>query len=171
MNKNIERYYELVDEFLLKQFDFAMERESIKSVQILQKDLIDFLESFEFSEPNLELAKVQNLQQLKGLTVNVIGLTQFRKIKIDDCEIENKLNKERVKIGKPDFLHILEETMSIDFDDKGLELEQSPASWLESNNSRIPLFEDPNSLKDILIDLDGFNSRCIYIFEQSPERS
>lgn len=100
MNKYIEKYYDLADAFLLKQFDFAMKRESIEAVQILQKDLIDFLESFEFNKLNLELDRVHNLQQLKGLAVNVIGLSQFQKFKIDDCEIENKLKKEREKIGE-----------------------------------------------------------------------
>lgn len=171
MNKNVDRYYELVDEFLLRQFDFAMKRENIDSVKASQKELINYLDSLEFKEPNLEIARIYTLQQLKGLTVNYIGLPQFRNIQIDDREIENKLIQEREKVGNPDFLYVLEESQDIDFDEKGLELEEVPESWMDSNNCPIPHFDEPKALKDILFEFDDFQSDYKYIFERSPEES
>lgn len=171
MNKNIERYYELVDEFLLKQFDFAMKRETIECVKSLQKELINFLDSFEFNEPDLELARVYNLQQLKGSAVNVIGLSQFQEFKVHDSDIEYKLKLERERIGKPDFLPMLEKILKIEFDVKGLGLDLHPDFWIEKNNSPIPLFDDPNTLKDILFEFDNFQCDYKYVFEESPDSS
>jgi len=165
MNQLINKYYKLIDAFLLEQFKMAMKQSNSDSVAYLHNSIVSFLEGIKFKNNDFESARSRHINMFKGVSI-LMGFSQLENLSPDVSN--NTLNNIRSEIDTSLFSKKLEEFSNMVFDEKGLNLSVPICKWEDIYDLNVDINICPNKLKSILFNISGFHTDYKYNFQVSP---
>ncbi|MGK0367204.1 MAG: hypothetical protein ACI9QD_000338 [Thermoproteota archaeon] len=168
MDQKIRKYYELIDKFLLEQFEMAMGRSNLDLVSGHQKNLVKYLESIKFENFSYEAARIRNIDMLNGVST-MIGFAEYKELPFNNGEKLEALKELRNKIDVSLFLPALNKFSSLELDLNGLNLSEPPLDWLVRNNLKLSSNICPKRFKEVLFEISGFVTDFDYNCQISPE--
>jgi DNA-directed RNA polymerase subunit F len=163
----IKTYYQLLDQFMEVQLDFAMERGPYQHVIDQHRELIDYLKNVSFEEEEIENGRLEKLRSLKGVESRLI-CSVFSSPPRDESELTTFLEKGRSTVDKELYLKHLRNFKMFKF--LNTNIEEPYEKWLIENNNKISGNINCLKMKDLLFEISGFKEEegRIYHFEESP---